>query len=263
MSIDDPFLALPPREVALPDAPLVRVLCQIRFPDVAAVASRDFIAGFQEAVRPNYPVLRNERSVGMWFGPEDAKPLPSSSVWRFFDLDGAWRLSLAPQFLALETTAYRSKADFLERLRDALRALDAHVQPKLVDRLGIRYVDRLTGDALARISELVRPEVRGIVGTPAAAHALHAVAETLFAREDGKLLARWGRLPPNVSLEPTTIEPVAQECWMLDLDAFADQPTPFSIDRVMADVARFCDRIYAFFRWAVTDDFLRHFGGSP
>ena len=263
MPIDDPLLAPPPPEVPLANPPLIRVLCQLRFPMVAAVEKRDFIAGFQEAIRPNYPVLRQEQTHGISFGPDGTAPLPSSSVWRFADVDGVWRLSLASTFLSLETTKYISKADFLARLSEAVRALEEQIQPKLVDRLGVRFIDRLVGGAVARIGALVRPEVLGLVATPAAAHALHSVAETLFATPEVKLLARWGRLPPNVSIDLTSIEPIAEESWILDLDAFADQPVPFSAARVADDVERFCDRIYTFFRWAVTDDFLRHFGGKP
>ena len=37
-----------------------------------------------------------------------------------------------------------------------------------MDRVGIRYIDRITGDAVNELAKYVRPEVIGIIGTAAA-----------------------------------------------------------------------------------------------
>ncbi len=49
-AIDDPLVAAPPAEVPLDDAPLVRVIAQIRFPEILAVEQRDAVAPFQAAL---------------------------------------------------------------------------------------------------------------------------------------------------------------------------------------------------------------------
>ena len=36
----------------------------------------------------------------------------------------------------------------------------------------------------------------------------------------------------------------------------------FDIENILTDAERFSERIYTFFRWAVTDEFLSHFGGE-
>ena len=61
MVIKDPFTDPPPVEVPLVNAPLVRVIAQLRFPLVAAIEQRDFIAPFQEAIRSSYPVRNRSR----------------------------------------------------------------------------------------------------------------------------------------------------------------------------------------------------------
>jgi hypothetical protein len=53
-----PLVVPLPTEVPLKDAPLVRVIAQLRFPDSLSVGQRDSIAPFQEAIRAKYPVLR-------------------------------------------------------------------------------------------------------------------------------------------------------------------------------------------------------------
>jgi hypothetical protein len=37
---------------------------------------------------------------------------------------------------------------------------------------------------------------------------------------------------------------------------------PFAVDRVLTEAQRFAERIYTIFRWAVSDDFLRRYGGT-
>jgi len=42
------------------------------------------------------------------------------------------------------------------------------LHPTICDRIGVRYVDRVTGDQLARLRRLVRPEILGVAGVEAA-----------------------------------------------------------------------------------------------
>jgi uncharacterized protein (TIGR04255 family) len=261
--IDNPALAAPPPEVPLPDAPLVRVIVQVRFPLVVSVERREFIAAFQEAIRPNYPVLRPEQTQALLVTPAGLAPAQPKTTWRFSDMEGNWRASLAPDFVALETTAYRSRSDLLARLRTVLEALHRHVGPALVDRLGVRYIDRVKGTALTLIRDLVRPEVRGIAGTPAAQQVEHALTESLFAVGSAKVLTRWGSLPATATSDAAAIEPIDEPSWILDLDMFRVESFPFDVDRVVLEAAGFCERLYTFFRWAVTDAFLRRYGGKP
>jgi len=260
---EDPLVASAPPEVLLKNAPLVRVLTQLRFPEVLSVEQRDFVAPFQEAVRSTYPVLRQEQTQGILLGPAGIAPVKPQTVWRFSDADGHWRVSLAPGFLALETTKYVSRADFFGRLRVVTEALGKHVQPGQIDRLGVRYIDRITGGAVDEIGTLVRPEVRGITGTVAETQAAHALSESLFVLPDARVLARWGRLPPGGTVDPAAMEPVEEKSWILDLDMFSAAAMPFVVDRIVADAERYAVRLYTIFRWAVTDDFLRRYGGKP
>jgi uncharacterized protein (TIGR04255 family) len=261
--IDNPALDAPPREVPLPDAPLVRVIVQVRFPLVVSVERREFIASFQEAIRPEYPVLRPEQTRGLLVTAGGLTPTQPKTTWRFWDLTGDWRVSLAPDFVALETTTYRSRADLLRRLRTVLGALHQHVQPALVDRLGVRYIDRITGAAVEQIRELVRPEVRGIAGTPAALQVEHSLTESLFRVGAAQVLARWGSLPSAATFDAAAIEPIGEPSWIVDLDMFRVESFPFDVEDLVLEAGRFCERLYTFFRWAVTDEFLRRYGGQP
>lgn len=258
---EHPLLGPPPREVPLRHAPLVRVVSQARFPLIAAIGHQDFIAPFQAAVGTDYPVLRREQTQELIFGPALITQ-PPQTVWRFHSKDGQWRVSLSSDFIALETTAYQSRRDFLRRLGNVLQAADSHIKPSQVDRFGLRYIDRITGDALASIGSLVRSEIRGITGSILSGQIQHALTEAVFRLDGSQIAARWGHLPPNATVDPAAVEPVNEASWILDLDMFSTAPFTFEVDSVLNRAREFAERIYAMFRWSVSKDFLVRYGGD-
>ncbi len=262
---ETPLMGPPPPEVPLPDAPLVRVIAQVRFPMVASVEKRDFIATFQEAIRADYPVLRPEESRSVVLGPKGVMDARANTVWRFHDGSGAWRVSLAPDFLALETTRYTSRDDFLGRFGSVLEALVTHVDPKVADRLGVRYIDRVTGSNLSDLPRLVRPEVCGILSTAFAKLARQAICEAVFdlPGNAGQVKTRWGRVPAHGTVDPASVDAIDEPSWLLDVDAFQAEQRALDVDSVLQQARGFAERIYSVFRWAVTDEFLRRYGGQP
>jgi uncharacterized protein (TIGR04255 family) len=260
----NPLLDPPPKEVPLPHAPLVRVIAQVRFPLITSIEKTEFVSGFQEKIRGAYPVLRREETRGAVIGQAGILPAQSQVVYRFSNEDDAWRVSLAPEFVAIETTSYSSRSDFLARLRVVLEALAGHISPKTVDRLGVRYIDRVVAADAADIGKLVRPEVLGVVGTLLGRHAQHSLCESLLAMPDGSahILARWGRIPANGSVDPDAIEPMSEPSWILDLDMFHVGSREFAVTSLVEQAQAYAERIYAVFRWTVTKEFLRRFGGK-
>ncbi|MFB2923297.1 MULTISPECIES: TIGR04255 family protein [Aerosakkonema] len=261
----NPLIAQPPREVPLKEAPLIRVLAQVRFPPILSIQDSSFVAPFQEAIRENYPILDPEQTRGFILGSQGVEQTELTTIWRFRAADGNWRVSLAPDFVALETISYLSRSDFLKRLENVLIALDVHIKPQIVQRYGLRYIDRLTGSDTKDIPKLVRSEIAGIVATELGNYLHQTIAESLFnlPKEEGQLIARWGLLPADTTIDIATIEAIAEPSWVLDLDMSISKQQEFSTEALMSEMERFAERIYTFFRWAVTDDFLRRFGGEP
>jgi len=260
----DPLVGAPPPEVPLRDAPLVRVIAQLRFPVITMMTKQEFIAPFQEAIRSTYPILRQEQTQGFMMAPLGPVLGQKQIAWRFSDIENAWRVSLTPEFLALETTRYRSRDDFLARLQTLVVALQQHIEPKVLERLGLRCIDRIAGEALGDIGTLVRHEVLGVVETPLHQYASHILSETLLQPPEAKeqILVRWGRLPAGATVDPFAIEPIGQASWILDLDMFSTEQRPFVSEQILADARRYAERLYSVFRWAVTDEFLRRYGGA-
>ena len=259
----DPLVAPLPAEVPLKESPLVRVIAQLRFPEILSIGQQDFVAPFQEAIRPIYPILRQDQAPSEVIGMGVVTlTKPPQNIWRFGDADGRWRVSLAPDFLALETTHYVNRTDFVERLKTVVQVLDKYVKPAQADRLGLRYINRLTGKAVDDIATLVRPEVCGIAGTAAAKHAAHIMSQSMFEVEGACVLARWGSFPPNAVIDPTAFEAVEDKSWILDLDMFSSAPAPFGVDWIAEQTRRYAERIYTIFRWAITEQFLSRYGGK-
>jgi uncharacterized protein (TIGR04255 family) len=253
------------QEVPLTRAPLVNVIAQVRFPAVMKIeADSGFVATFQELIRKDYPILRSERQLGVTIGPGGVQPQDAGTIWRFEAKDpDAWQVTLAPTFVALSAKRYTRRSDLLARLTVVLHALEGWLHPNVCDRIGVRYVDRVTGDQLARLGELVRPEILGVLSNEAAlgsVEVVHALSDTLFELDDSsQFRGRWGRLPASATYDPG-IEPAREPAWVLDLDHYTSQPEDFDLATIGGKVADFCDRIYTFFRWVVTDAFLDEFG---
>lgn len=254
-------------EVLLPASPLVNVIAQVRFPAVMRIeADKGFVATFQEAIRQDYPILRAERQLGVMIGPAGVQPQDAGTLWRFEAKDpDAWQVTLAPAFVSLSAKRYTRRSDFLARLTVVLHAVEGWLAPYVCDRIGVRYVDRVTGDSLSRLGRLVRSEVLGVAGEAAGmgqVEIVHALSDTLFQLDDStQLRGRWGRLPAGATYDPG-MEPAREPSWVLDLDHSTSQAEDFDLAAITGKVALFCDRIYTFFRWAVTDAFLDEFGAE-
>lgn len=261
---DNPLRSAAPVEVPLRNAPLVRVLAQIRFPVTAAIQDLAAIAPFQEAIRADYPILRRESLQNVVLS-STGPTVQAEQVWRFTDVEEAWRVSLSPNFVALETKSYTSRTDFLARLGRVAGALIGPLDPKVIERFGIRYINRIQGVHVGDIADLVRNEMRGIVGTAIQAETRFTLSDAVFdAPEEGAVLhARWGYIPPNSTIDPDAMEPITVPSWVMDLDVYTEKGVKhFDAAEVTVRAEQFASRSYTFFRWAVTDRFLERFGGG-
>ena len=262
-STENPFEGPVPRAVPLPGTPLTAVLAQIRFPEVLSIAKAEFVSGFQEEIRANYPIC--EQSTEHLF--EVHPPAVNQSIsqnWRFKDSTGLWRATLASGFFALETRNYTSREDFTARVAVLASALSATIEPKMMIRIGIRYVDRIHGDALHQLARFVRPEVLGAYNDSSHENIEQAWTQLTATAKPGKLTARWGYMPRNRTHEPDLMPPIGDPCWFLDTDAYVEfkEPEEFDSTGIEGHLTNLADRSYGFFRWAVSEEFLRHCGGE-
>lgn len=263
-NLPPPLSGGPPDEVPLPNAPLVMVVVQVRYAPILAIRSPDRVAPFQEAIRATYPVLREDRIAQLVFGAPGTPSISEGLIWRFQDREAEWRwrVSLAVDYIALETRAYTNRRDLLSRFDAIVSALNSAFRPQEVQRLGVRYVDRLVEPALGKLESFFHPPVLGIVGSKLRPAAQQVLTQAVLETEEGQLLARWGSVPSKMTVDPE-IPIVAGPSWIIDLDIFISSGQKFDPGALSATAKRFAERAYTVFRWMVKDDFLRFYGGTP
>lgn len=254
-------------EIPLQRTPLVLVLAQVRFPQIISIETNEaFIASFQERIREEYPILKQVEESAILIGAEGPVQRERQRVWRFSRPNDSWELALTKDFIALTNHKYTSREDFLSRLGHVLVVLDDTIKPNVCTRLGIRYVDRITdNDNLAAIDKFVKQPILGAarvaLGEPSVEE-LHALSDHLYRLDDDSALhARWGFVPSGATFDPG-IEPADSASWVLDLDAYSTDPVEWSPEFLVERSRLFCEQIYRYFRWAVTDTFLTEYGGE-
>jgi uncharacterized protein (TIGR04255 family) len=250
-------------EVPLSPAPLALVVAQVVYPLQPRVEEDRFIAELQELLRRDYPILRREDELQVQFTHEGPKVRPQV-VWRLSGPDSDWLVSASSSFVSLSTTSYTSRADFLARLGRLLEAVQQWISPPVVDRFGVRYLCRVTDEQwLAQLDTLLRPEIAGLLSADLGdgATCRQVLTEAVLDHADhATLRARWGRLPAGASLD-LTVPPSSAASFVMDLDVSTMNREFAPVE--LHELARtFCERQYRFFRWAVTPEFLRAFGGE-
>ena len=254
-----------PPEIPLPNAPLVSVIAQVRFAMHLPVGIPARVSAFQEAIGDHYPHLEPHTVAAITVTPSGiAAQSGSEGVvhWRFSDQARDWRITLTPEFITLETHAYKSRDDFIERFEAVLQALEDTLAPKLVTRFGMRYIDQIRGKQASEIGKLLRSEVFGVAGSLEGAAARQLITELFVPAHPGDLLARWGKLPANATIDPNLVPPIQEESWMLDLDVSNSEEVHFQTSYLVAMAKSAANRVYAVFRWMITDEFLRAYGGE-
>lgn len=259
----NPLISIPPLEVPLKNAPLVRAIAQVRFPPILSIEKQEFVGSFQEAIREKYPILEQIQTQNVIFNPEGASVNPQTT-WCFWNAERTWRISLASSAVSIETTKYTSRSDFLVQLESLLITLHRSFNLSQIDRLGLRYIDRIVGQNLQDISQLIRPEMAGIICSDLQEYVHQVLHDTLFLLPSGEaqLAARWGVMPANSTFDPYAIEAIPDSSWILDLDISTVKIQEFSIELLMQQAHNFTERLYTFFRWVVNDEFLRRYGGK-
>lgn len=263
---DDPLFGEIPESVPLTNAPLVRVIAQVLFTKVTKINDENYISDFQEAIRSLYPHFEAEKIQSVELKVSDGEiehRKVDSTVWRFFDAEKIIRVSLRSDAISLETAKYISRAEFLDRMQFILNALINSISPPLVERIGYRYVNRLTGTKnVEDLSELIQPALCSVLQPNLMKHIEISMSEMVGKTAEGRLIARYGLAPKGFSHDPETAPPVSEPSWVLDIDSFSTDCARSQLEAAFlrSELDKVAARAYAFFRWSTTDAFLKRFG---
>ena len=253
------------------DPPLVVVLAQVRFPTILSVNDQAHIAKFQESIRGDFPHYAN--TIG---GEPGVQPVAGGvqialpSPMHHFTSESGWTVSLCQDFMSLSTntpSAYKSRDDFVGRLKSVTESLRNHLNPGRVNRLGVRFVDRVSGEdeEMRNLDKFIHAD---FLGPDMSRHVPgghpQIVSRALLPAREGKIIAHWGFLAPNEKIATLdTVEALPYSCWVLDLDIFTSESSiDFDPDAISQKTGEFADRIYAVFRHVFLPEFILKRGGT-
>lgn len=257
-----PFDAEHVEEIHLDHAPLTRVLAQVRFEQLALFMKPDPVAPFVQEISNEYPLLKQAHEVQVVVGPTGVSQEPSAApLWQMRSQDAMWMVTISNGSLAMETSQYTSREDFIERFLRVLRAFTISLGTPPSTRLGLRYTNQVNSDDLGpeELSSLIRPEAKGGMAIPVGKNAelKHSITDALFAVSDSFVQARWGLLPAGTVLDPT-MKPLPTRALILDLDSFT-ATTGVLTNIQDSNIRSLAERAYHLFRWLVTDEFITRF----
>ncbi len=127
-----------------PNAPVHEVICQLRFPTILSINQNE-PAEFQESIRDVFPQYARKQDVspprlsGLGTSNIKVEQPPSITNYHFLSPDGAWKLNLTRDFIALSTLRYPGWEDFAHYLDRPLASFIKLYNPAWFLRVGLRY----------------------------------------------------------------------------------------------------------------------------
>mgnify|MGYP002401212672 CR=1 FL=1 len=229
-------------EAPLDRSPVVSVVWQLRFEDHPALVAPQTVLRFQEALGDFGPfkldmLPKVQISVQASGVAPGSAPVPATGAggggWRLTAADGSWQVSAEPGSLAVEATRYRAwEKDFSPRLHTTLDVLSEVGAPFIESRLGLRYVNVLTGSAVGRSPILGLAELDGLI-TPWLLGPLNdQVVRDAVQASQGRVVFTFEQV--SIILNHGVIATDANELgYLIDIDAFREGGRALKLDEIV------------------------------
>lgn len=244
-----PDLQFPdPDRRVLPGAQLELVVAQVRFEAIDEVADSSIGLALGTALdaATSWSEVRSQRS-------RAEGGARRRDGWEFSTDDGAWTITVLGDQVSLATARYTRWSDFSARLATVIAAVSNVLRPKLEQRLGLRYVDRLTRPRVEKpygwngwISEaFLGPLAHDLLGP----YVRSTQQQLDVALGSGRsAIARHGAFP-----DPSEAGLVS---YLLDFDVYRDGMRAFHPTALLAEMKEFNRLQLQLFQAAVTPALL-------
>jgi uncharacterized protein (TIGR04255 family) len=226
----------------LSQAPLVRVLCQVRWPNLTKFDPKAVSGDMAEMIGDSYPFSSVEQESLFTIGQSGVSQQPGGTLYRFESIDRTWALTLGDVFLALETSSYSGHQDFLARLGDAVDALRKAARIPTLLRIGYRYTNRLDQPKdIQNLGSYFAPSILGGLAQGDSSKVVRTITETILKEDDSYLVVRSALLEPGALIDPT-LKPVTTQSWIVDLDSYIESSVGLPIESVRQEAERLARR---------------------
>jgi uncharacterized protein (TIGR04255 family) len=259
-------------EAPLDRSPVVSVLWQLRFEDHPALVTPQSVLRFQEVLGEAGQFKLNilprvQISVQAGGMAPESGPTPATGAggggWRLTAADGTWQVSAESGSLAVEATRYGSwEKDFAPRLQTVLDALREVGAPFIESRLGLRYINVLTGSAVGRppisgvaeLAGLITPWLLGPLNDPVMRDAVQASqGRVVFSFEQANIILNHGVIATDAN----------ELGYLIDIDAFREGGHALKLDDVMDFTSELHAAALGVFQHSLTSDALGAMRSSP
>lgn len=223
--------------------PVYFTLAQVKFNPVLKL--NDYVPSIQEAFRrAGFPDFAIRAGIAIKITMQDGLPKPEPQTvnsYTFGDSAKTHNFLLDSGSLILQSTDYGHFEGFARKFEDGLELIHQAVHLDFVERIGLRYLDRIAPMGPDALDKYLVPQalgVRAIIG----GQPMHSYCETLTQISGAKLLSRVltqdGPLgfPPDVAQHGLQLQERFKAApslhAVLDTDGFVEQRIPYSIDAV-------------------------------
>lgn len=253
---------------ALDDRPLSRsplavAVFQVRFEQNLSVGAGDTgLRVHDQLGGPDGRYVRVE-PVQLITGAVQVTPLgisqvPSSNMpsrgFKMTNEDGTLFMSLMPDFVSMDNTAYTGwKEDFRERIYEVLSAVAEQVNPRVEERVGLRYVNRIMEPEVSVPADFRGLISDGLLGVTAddfwSAGVTGSQQQLEIDVSDGiQCVLRHGTLsrPNGIGLDG----------YLLDIDVFRAKPRRFNVESIIETCDKLNEAATAIFQGSLTPSYL-------
>jgi len=243
-------LDLPPADDAVARrSSIVFAITQIRFSENPAVSEPATGVRFHELLggpEGPYPQINQARRALLNIGPGGQGTEHESSGWRV-TAEG-WLVGIFPGIATLQTTeAYEGWDDFAARFTQVLDAISEVVQPAIIERVGLRFTDRLTDLGVEFVSgweAYVAPAFLGPVLVPGLGQAATSTEQRVVIDVGEGVTCNF----QQAATEPTD----GSSDYLIDCDFFWEGGRPFDAAVVQGQVTTFKEQADSVFAAATT-----------
>lgn len=250
----------------LPRSPLALVVCQVRFEELPTDVTGQAVLAIHQSLggrKGQYPLVEqvNVNTINIPSGMTLTQAIAPvvKKGWRLRSSDNRWFVSLHPDHVALETTKYKTwEDDFRTRLASLLEAVETHLKPAVEQRLGVRYVNRITEprvDSPQELREYISPELLGLVLHQRLGDMVLAAQQQLDldAGDGVRVAMRHGFLRDE--------EREGAFTYLLDFDIYRQEVQAFDVEDIKSSTNSFNEIALRLFRQSLTDKMLRYLEG--
>lgn len=262
-----PFTGDVDRHITMLDPPLVLVLAQIRWPEHAQF-NRDFeklAFDFGDQLE-EFPLYNELEEAGVQITPEGIRPFKGQKAYQWRSVDNVWTIHLTRQFVSIYCTKHSDYrfSELRSRLHVVTDLLQSTLHVRSIDRVGVRYVNRISDPRLlSGLDQVFTPAVLGYAQlvVPANVELVSNITHGLYRAEDVLLQTRSGRLGSGETVDPS-VPPINKPSWVLDLDAFVERQQILDPNDLFVTAQRLADAAYDFFKLVLIEGAEQRLDGS-